>query len=147
MKQQYEEELKSGQVKIEWMNENVESGLPYDFRIRRVRREEFRSDAEFSSTTASGEPQDDDDVIAFIEVKSTRKAEQESFPISYQELLFAQKYASKFEVYRLYCAGGNGLNHQNTQQQQDPQQLPRLKVIQNLSRLLYTHGLNLFIVI
>ncbi len=96
------------------MNEHKELGLPYDFRIERTDRSA--------------------DNIEFIEVKSTTKATQQSFPVSYQELLFAHKFAEQFQIYRLYNAGS------------DPQKV-ELKVITDLATRLHMNHSKLFVII
>lgn len=93
------------------MNEESESGLPFDFRITRGHQTEY------------------------IEVKSTTKLNQESFPISYNELMFAQNNSSSFQIYRLYNVGA-----------ENPNDL-QMRVIKEIPSLLNSHGLNLFIVI
>ncbi len=98
-------------ITVEWMNEQSESGLPFDFKIV------------------------EGDRVDFIEVKSTIRANQESFPVSYNELMFAQDNQDNFHIYRLYNAGSD-----------DPTRV-ELKIISQIPRLLNTHGLSLFIVI
>ena len=78
LKEKYKIELECAHIKIEWMNEISESGLPFDFKL-------FRGES-----------------IEFIEVKSTTKFAQEIFPISYNELIFAKENAENFFIYRLY---------------------------------------------
>jgi hypothetical protein len=130
LKSKYSAELRDGKIKIEWMNETCESGLPYDFRISKLVNE-AASELTFENTS----DEEANKALLFIEVKSTVRNEQESFPISYQELLFAQKFAENFEVYRLYNAAGDNPNN------------VKLKIIKNLAHLLYTHGINLFILL
>ncbi len=98
-------------IQIEWVNETGESGLPFDFKVVQGDR------------------------VDFIEVKSTVRANQESFPISYNELMFAQDNPDNFYIYRLYNAGVD-----------DPTKV-ELKIISQIPKLLNTHGLSLFIVI
>ena len=139
LKSRYQSEIASDEIKIEWMNETAESGLPYDIRII-DRKGKNSSEANFASSTSEMDSTaNEDQVIAYIEVKSTRKTEQESFPISYQEILFAQKNQAKFEIYRVY---GAGMNKTPTDEQPI-----RVKIFRNVPRLLNSHKLNLFIVI
>lgn len=119
LKHKFKDDIQTGRIQIEWANQEFESGLPYDFKIKHF-----------------GNEQDGfGDSERFIEVKSTTKMNQEYFPISINEILFAQKYGSKFEIYRLYNVNTN-----------DPNNV-KLKVVRNLPQLLNSHGINLFIVI
>lgn len=111
LKKKYSFEVAKKSITIEWMNEESESGLPFDFRITRGHQTEY------------------------IEVKSTTKLNQESFPISYNELMFAQNNSSSFQIYRLYNVGA-----------ENPNDL-QMRVIKEIPSLLNSHGLNLFIVI
>ncbi|CAF0865248.1 unnamed protein product [Brachionus calyciflorus] len=119
LKHKYKNEIERGSIRVEWMNEQNETGLPYDFKIVHFGAAE---DGYGNSER-------------FIEVKSTTKMSQEYFPISYNELIFAQKYSSKFEIYRLYNIATD-----------DPNNV-KLKIVRNIPDLLNTHGINLFIVI
>ena len=123
LKKLHEEDLSKNLIKIEWMNEAKESGLPYDFRI--------------TDLATKGEMDFDDgqNTQLYIEVKSTSKSSQESFPISYQELAFSHKFSAKFQIYRLYNACSS-----------NPKDV-KIKIIENIPNLLYTHDINLFIVI
>ena len=123
LKKIHEEDLAKDLIKIEWMNETKESGLPYDFRITDLTtRHEMDFDVNQNTQL-------------YIEVKSTNKATLESFPISYKELMFSHKYSDKFEIYRLY-------NACSTQ----PSDV-KVKIIKNIPNLLYSHDINLFMVI
>jgi hypothetical protein len=121
LKLKFKPELTNNLLKLEWMNEHDESGLPYDFRITKL--ENIDDDIHESFD------------VKYIEVKSTNKSTQEIFPISYQELLFAQEFSNQFEIYRLYNAGSNKPN--NT----------KLKIIKNVPTLLNSHCANLYMVI
>ena len=119
LKHKFKHEIQIGKIRIEWVNQEFESGLPYDFKIIHF-----------------GCEQDGfGDTERFIEVKSTTKMNQEYFPITVNEILFAQKYGPKFEIYRLYNINTN-----------DPNNV-KLKVVRNLPNLLNSHGISLFIVI
>lgn len=139
LKMKYQRELASNEIRIEWMNETAESGLPFDFRISRIGHKPAPNETDFTASSSDCIT-DSNDIMAFIEVKSTRRDDQASFPISYRELMFAQKYANKYEVYRLYGAGASESGN-------DSQQPTRVKIVRNIARLLDTHEINLFIVI
>lgn len=113
LKKKYQAERSRGKLTIEWVNEASESGLPYDIRVLENKKT----------------------VVAYIEVKTTTRIDQESFPISYNELMFAQANADRYSIYRLYNACGSDPN------------AAELKVIRDIPSMLNTHGLNLFIVI
>lgn len=146
LKFKYRVELASKQIKIEWMNETAESGLPYDFRISQIGYQPQSNETDFSSCGDTGDLSNERiQIVSFIEVKSTRRDVQESFPISYQELLFAQKFSDKYEIYRVYGAGCD--SEAAAAATTNDQQPTRVKIIRNLPHLLNTHGINLFIVI
>ena len=91
-------------------------------------KEESNLPFDFRITTKSNEKEE----ISFIEVKTTTMMEQDFFSISYNELLFASKYSSQFKIYRLYNAGSN-LGE------------VKYKIIKNISNLLNSHEIDLFI--
>lgn len=91
-------------------------------------KEESNLPFDFRLTTKSNEKEE----ISFIEVKTTTMMEQDFFSISYNELLFASKYSSQFKIYRLYNAGSN---HGEV----------KYKIIKNISNLLNSHEIDLFI--
>ncbi|CAI5729829.1 unnamed protein product [Hyaloperonospora brassicae] len=71
---------------VEWMNEKEESGLPYDL------------------TLSSG-----NQVVEFVEVKSTRTMEKGVFEISMNELDQAAIHGSTYCIYRVFNAGNAAL--------------------------------------
>ena len=77
-------------IDIEWMNEAGNTTAPYDFVVRR----------DVAGTSGS--------VATFIEVKSTRSQQKETFEISCQELALAIKEREAFHVYRVFGAGAPG---------------------------------------
>lgn len=87
LKRKYQSEISQDLIRIEWVNESNESGLPYDIKIIHTNN---RTD--------------------YIEVKSTTKMNQESFAISFNELNFAQNNPSNFLIYRLYNVCSNDPN-------------------------------------
>lgn len=66
---------------VNWMNENGESGKPFD-----IHRKSANQDEEF------------------IEVKTTRAVDQHTFPISIGEVQFFLKHATNYYIYRVYLA-------------------------------------------
>ena len=124
LKIRYKKELEDGEIKIEWMNEISETGYPFDFRLTFQQSEDPVQEENESLSN-----------FKFIEVKSTIKECKEAFPISYQELFFAQKYSSQFEIYRVYNAANVEMSAVS------------FKIIKDIPHLLNTHGINLFIVI
>ena len=128
MKRRYESEIADGSLCVEWVNERAETGLPFDFRLTRRRLQQQPQQRE------EGEHDDDEEEeTTFIEVKSTRRAHQEVFPVSSRELAFAHECGANYHIYRLYNVG----------QVHDV----RLKIVKNLPRLLNTHQVNLFMLI
>jgi hypothetical protein len=123
LKKKYEDDIERNLIRVEWVNQVKESGLPYDFRIFDLSK---KNDFDFD---------ENQNTTMYIEVKSTVKSVQEAFPISYQELTFSHKFSSKFQIYRLYNAGCN-----------DPNDV-KVKIISNIPNLLYSHGINLYMII
>jgi hypothetical protein len=129
LKNKYRTELQEQKVTIEWMNEIAESGLPYDFRLT------FHSDSSVDNMFDADLEIIETDNVKFIEVKCTTKDGREAFPVSIQELNFAQKFSTQFEIYRVYNAANSDTN------------ATCLKIVNNIPGLLNTHGIDLFIVI
>ena len=77
---QHEAQLPSGEtiVKVEWLNEDEESGEPCDIKV----------------ATETGE--------FFIEVKSTQTSEKALVPISWRELSFAREKKQCYILFRVY---------------------------------------------
>ena len=65
-----------------WVNQDEESGKPYDIEIRRGNK-----------------------TIEYIEVKSTSSNDKQLFEITLNELAQAQTHGSAFSIYRVYNAG------------------------------------------
>ena len=76
--QQNETRIKSGDMKIEWLNNDLETGEPYDIKIS-----------------------ESDGKIIYIEVKSTRNHSKKEFEISSQQIKFAFEQGSNFHLYRV----------------------------------------------
>ena len=70
---------------VVWVNQEGETGKPYDITIR----------------DATGR-------VVYVEVKATRRANLDVFPISWAELLFAAEHSRNFRICRVYNAGGQG---------------------------------------
>ncbi|XP_072882566.1 uncharacterized protein [Hemitrygon akajei] len=73
-------------IAVNWVNENGESGLPYDFRV-------------VFTSASQGQ------VDTFIEVKSTSKADKNYVQLSAQEVDLALKFKDRYHLYRVYNAG------------------------------------------
>jgi hypothetical protein len=84
LKQQHAESASN--LTVEWVNEQEESGLPYDL------------------TLSSGGK-----VVEYIEVKSTRTMEKGVFEISMNELDQAAIHGSTYSIYRVFNAGNPAL--------------------------------------
>jgi hypothetical protein len=69
---------------IAWVNEENESGRPYD--IHRIIKSENNREE-------------------FIEVKTTRSSDQNTFPVSIGEIEYLLKHSSNYFIYRVYYAG------------------------------------------
>ncbi|XP_077982849.1 uncharacterized protein LOC144437716 [Glandiceps talaboti] len=78
-------------VQINWVNQEQESGQPYDIEIQVQMTDEGSDDViEYS---------------IYIEVKSTKSKEKKYFEISSKEVAFAEKMKEQFYLYRVYNAG------------------------------------------
>lgn len=75
---------------VRWVNENSESGLPFDLMV--VKHD--------SLAQTAGEV-----VVAYIEVKSTATQNRSWFEVSHREWLLAQQYGDKYQIYRVFGAG------------------------------------------
>ena len=118
----YEKEIKRSLVKIEWINENCESGHPYDLKFIRYDEEDWCVPKE----------------EIFIEVKSTSKGDNELndyFPVSIKEILFAINNSSNYHIYRLHNAFNQNL------------ELIKIKRITNIHSNLVKHNLNLVMIV
>ena len=69
-------------AEVQWMNENTETGDPYDLTIVTETKEKW-----------------------YVEVKATSSMNKDIFPISWKELKFAEKEGQRYLLYRLYNAG------------------------------------------
>ncbi len=74
-------------VAVNWVNEEKESGLPYDFEIDLY-------DPETQTITK-----------VYVEVKSTMSSKKSFFEISANEVKFAQKTQENYHLYRVFNAG------------------------------------------
>jgi len=114
-------EIKRSQMKIEWINQETETGHPYDIKITNY--------AEDSWDTINE---------TFIEVKSTTKPYKESkdfFQVSINELTFAISKQDNFEIYRLYNAGSRNFDN------------IAIKKLTNIQKNLVSHNINLLMII
>ena len=68
---------------VKWLNQNGESGRPYDIQLI-VKSENNREE--------------------FIEVKTTRSYDQNTFPLSIGEVKYLLKHPSNYCIYRVYYA-------------------------------------------
>ncbi|KAG2848601.1 hypothetical protein PC118_g4237 [Phytophthora cactorum] len=84
LKQQHAES--ESNMTVEWVNEQEESGLPYDLTL-----------------SSAGK------VVEYIEVKSTRTMEKGVFEISMNELDQAAIHGSTYSIYRVFNAGNPAL--------------------------------------
>ena len=73
-------------VAIEWSNAVSQTGLPYDFIIRR-------------------RMVDGAETEVYVEVKSTLSDKKACFEISMQQVMFAEENGAAYHIYRVYSAG------------------------------------------
>ncbi|KAL3859496.1 hypothetical protein ACJMK2_009715 [Sinanodonta woodiana] len=74
---------------VKWINEEGESGAPYDLEVHYI---------------IQNEPQ-----IHYIEVKSTQSNNKEVFEISLLQIKFAERQKEHFQIYRVFNAGNSQL--------------------------------------
>lgn len=73
-------------VRVEWVNQQAESWLPFDLVVRDV---------------ASGS------VLCYVEVKASRDAAKQFFELSERELSFAAREGDRYHVLRIRGVGGS----------------------------------------
>lgn len=72
-------------VRVEWVNQQVKSWLPFDLVVRDV---------------ASGS------VLCYVEVKASRDAARQFFELSEREMCFAGREGDRYHVLRIRGVGG-----------------------------------------
>ena len=101
-------------IEIIWLNENIEQGKPYDFILKNLQN----------------------NIINYIEVKSTLSNHRQLIPITYNELQYCCSLSDinqHFQIYRIYNTGQ--LNK------------VKLSIVDNLEEKLRKHYLELFLLI
>ncbi|KAI0989526.1 hypothetical protein GJ496_006624 [Pomphorhynchus laevis] len=109
----HREEIEAGNVTVQWINSACETSAPYDLVIR------------FPKTNRQ----------MLIEVKSTSDEEQNSFPLSIQQLRLALENPDGYEIYRVYNAG---------RMDGSP---PKLRIINDITRKLENKMIQLWMTI
>ena len=82
-------EVSQGDLIVIWVNQDEETGLPYDIRIMRR-----NNDDEYVP-------------VKYIEVKATKEVENKAFEMSPNELRYAFHHGPSYDVYRV---GGIGMD-------------------------------------
>ena len=80
-------EVDQGDLNVIWVNEDQETGLPYDIQIMRRDNDEYVP-------------------VKYIEVKATKEVENKAFEMSPNELRYAFQFGPSYDVYRV---GGIGM--------------------------------------
>lgn len=80
-------------IEVVWVNMAAEMGEPYDIVVCRLPQ-------------SSGQQRR---ILFFVEVKSTCSSNRHDFELSLSELVFATRYGSAYQVYRVYGASTNAL--------------------------------------
>ncbi|RHW71677.1 hypothetical protein DPX39_070066700 [Trypanosoma brucei equiperdum] len=100
-------------VEVVWVNEHSELGVPYDILLlRRI----------VSSPTKKrniGELTGKEDVLAFIEVKSTCTNTRRDFEMSLREVLFAARFGRAYKVYRVFRASTSAMREMHVEVLED----------------------------
>ena len=81
-------EVDQGDLSVIWVNEDQETGLPFDIQIMRRDNDEYVP-------------------VKYIEVKATKEVENKAFEMSPNELRYAFHHGSSYDVYRV---GGIGMD-------------------------------------
>lgn len=105
--QQYQQEDRG--VRVVWVNADGEQGTPYDLMLVRSR--------------GTGAGRSGDEIVAYIEVKSTSSSTRKDFELSLRELLFAARYGKAYKVYRVFGASTSALRRMRFQIYEDIVQL------------------------
>lgn len=104
---------------IDWVNENSESGKPYDIAVT-LEKEERKE------TEDRGDKEDSP--MVYIEVKSTASSSKDIVAFSWGELKFAEQENEGYHLYRVYHVGTT---------------TPRLCQLQNLTNYLQNRGVRM----
>ncbi|KEP63405.1 UNVERIFIED_CONTAM: hypothetical protein HHA_304720 [Hammondia hammondi] len=86
---QFKDEIKDGRCRVLWVNEDEESGTPYDILVTKYGR------------VGSSTPPES----IYIEVKSTSSQSKSFFEVSHKEWQFAQQHGDQFHIYRVLDVG------------------------------------------
>ena len=113
LKNHYMKEVQEGKIEIIWINGDTETYEPFDIKVINKEANETH----------------------YIEVKSTHSSNKECFPISLNQLIFAQSNPNCFYIYRLYNVGCG-----------DPNRV-RCKLVRNVSNKLHSHDLQIYLLI
>ncbi|RKO91092.1 hypothetical protein BDK51DRAFT_50546 [Blyttiomyces helicus] len=102
----------SDHLKVYWVNEHAETGLPFDMILTSKTRQLQEGEVPIATKcpiAAKGARMfgiDPNDVIEFIEVKSTRVANKSAFEISHCELQAAKDLGHRYTILRVF-----GISH------------------------------------
>ena len=84
--QNFASEINKRDVDVIWVNQDEETGLPYDIKIMKRKNDEYIP-------------------VKYIEVKSTKSIANRPFKMSSSELRFAFHYGLSYDVYRVSGIG------------------------------------------
>ncbi|CBZ51381.1 hypothetical protein NCLIV_044430 [Neospora caninum Liverpool] len=87
---QFKDEIQEGRCRILWVNEDEESGTPYDILVTK-----------YGQVGSSALPES-----IYIEVKATSSQSKSFFEVSHKEWQFAQQHGDHFHIYRVLDAEG-----------------------------------------
>jgi len=100
----YKDSIKAGEIEIVWLNEEEETGQPYDLIVKhhpiQVEEVQPQKKKKKKKDQSSGNKQQQHPDI-YIEVKTTVANEEKQFEISSQQLKFAIEHGPNFHLYRV----------------------------------------------
>ena len=95
----YRDALEAGKIEIIWLNEEEETGQPYDLIVKHQPIEVDKSTRKKKKRVQGCEQQQRPDI--YVEVKTTLANEEKQFEISSQQLKFAIEHGPNFHLYRV----------------------------------------------
>ena len=84
-------------LRVIWVNEERESGLPYDLVLAAMAPATGQAAGSSGRRGGAGH-----DVVAYVEVKSSRGHSRDMFEISQAELAFAEREGKRYHVLRVW---------------------------------------------
>jgi hypothetical protein len=97
------QQQQQNEVVVEWVNQEAESGLPYDLVV--YEQPVANAPGGSSSSGDLGHLAEGARVLAYVEVKASRKPTKQLFQIAEREMEFARQQGSRYHILRVGLAG------------------------------------------